>query len=101
VVLCIHIRYVRVKIYENRISDICVIMTGPCSVPIYSDIGAEDPSLFEGEELPDSEDDDEEEDDGDSEDEAGAAVADASLFQNLGDEDLPSDSDEDDPDYKP
>jgi hypothetical protein len=28
-------------------------------------------------------------------------VADASLFQNLGDEDLPSDSDEDDLDYKP
>jgi len=63
------------------------------------DIGAEDPSLFEGEELPDSEEEEEEEDD--SEDEAGAAVEDASLFKDLGDEDLPSDSDEDDPDYKP
>ena len=63
------------------------------------DAGAEDPSLFEGEELPDSEEEEEEEDD--SEDEAGAAVEDASLFKDLGDEDLPSDSDEDDPDYKP
>ena len=76
-------------------------MTGPCPVPLDFDTGAEDPSLFEGEELPDSEEDDEEEEDGDSDDETGAGVADASLFQNLGDEDLPSDSDEDDPDYKP
>ena len=60
--------------------------------------GAEDPSLFEGEELPDSEEEEEEED---SEDEAGAAVEDASLFKDLGDEDLPSDSDEDDPDFQP
>ena len=47
------------------------------------------------------EEEDEEEEESDEDEEEDAGVADAALFQDLGDEDLPSDSDEDDPDYKP
>jgi len=71
----------------------------PTNVNLCSTGDVEDPSLFEGEDLPDSDEEDEESDEDDEE--AGAGVADAALFQDLGDEDLPSDSDEDDPDYKP
>ena len=60
----------------------------------------EDPSLFEGEELPES-DEDEDDSDEDESEEAGAGVGDAALFHGLEEDDLPSDSDEDDPDYKP
>jgi hypothetical protein len=47
------------------------------------------------------EEEEEEEEESDEDEEGDAGVADAALFQDLGDEDLPSDSDEDDPDYKP
>lgn len=69
---------------------------------LYDDVdaGVEDASLFEGEELPDSDEEDAEDDSDDDVEAAAAGVADAALFQDLLDDELPS-SDEDDPDFQP